>query len=212
MSGGGGVITSFAKENILAMYGGEHQTVRLSPKKQFECSFYATFDDMRELGLCAATVDDLDGVIHVSVQGESVTYETDFPIANFQNYHYDRNYVVWKLQPGTEYHMSISVKGNKSGVDLMVTNDGYMPLNEYRNSSLDGVALGEIQPLGSIVYNETVRSRMARLYLTFLVGCYLWVFGEVLLYGARWLRRAYRKNMRRADNGSRTAWFLRFFQ
>lgn len=146
------------------------------------------------MGLCAAALDDPNGVIHVSIQGESATYETDFPIEAFRNNTYAANYVVWKhLQPDTEYHMSISVKENNSGVDLLVTKAGNMPLNEYRNSRLNGAALGEVQLLGSIVYNETVRSRRARLYLTFLVGCYLWIMGESSLYAARWFRRAYLK-------------------
>ena len=77
--------------------------------------------------------------------------------------------------------MSISVSGNRSGVDLLMTFEGEMPLDEYRNSSLNGVGLGEVQLLGSIVYNATVRSRAARLYLAFLTGIYLWMFGEALL-------------------------------
>lgn len=190
----GWVITFFAKENVLNLYGVEYQTLRLSPEETFDCSFYATFGEIRQLGLCAVAVDDPDGVIHVSIQGKAETYETDFPIEDFQNSAYVTNYVVWKhLQPGTEYHMSISVKENKSGVDLLVTNAGNMPLNEYRNSSLSGTALGEIQPLGSIVYNETVRSRKARLYLAFLVGVYLWMFGESLLYVAQWVRKVFLK-------------------
>lgn len=176
-------ITSFAKENVNVLnVMFVPQTIRLAPGEQFKCSFYATFDEIREFGLCAASVDDLDGVIHVSLQGDSVAYETDFSIEDYRDGTYVANYVEWKhLQPGTEYHMTISVEENKSGVDLLMTHDGTMPMNEYRNSSLNGTSLGEIQLQSSLVYNTTVRSRAARLYLAFLVGVYLWVFGESLL-------------------------------
>lgn len=174
-------ITSFAKENVNVLDGGEFQTIRLAPGEQFDCAFYATFDELRQIGLCVAPVDDLDGVIHVSLQGESIEYETDFPIESYGDSTYAVNNVEWThLQPGTEYHMSISVRENKSGVDLFVTYDGNMPLDEYRNSCLNGTSLGEVQLLGSILYNTTVRSRAARMYLTFLMGIYLWMSGEAL--------------------------------
>lgn len=175
-------ITSFAKENVDVLNGVDYQAIRLAPGEQFDCTFYATFDEIRLFGLCVAPVDDLDGVIHVSLQGASIAYETDFPIEHYEDGTYATNYVEWKhLRPGTEYHMSISVRENKSGVDLLMTYDGNMPLNEYRDSRLNGTSLGEIQLLGSIVYNTTVRSRAARMYLAFLMGIYLWMFGEALL-------------------------------
>lgn len=175
-------ITSFAKENVNVFNGGENQAIRLVPGEQFDCTFYATFDEIRQFGLCVVPTDDLNGVIHVSLQGESIVYETDFPIEYYRDSAYAANYVEWKhLQPETEYHISISVKENTSGVDLLMTYEGNMPFNEYRNSCLNGASLGEIQLLGSIVYNTTVRSRAARIYLTFLMGIYLWMFGESLL-------------------------------
>lgn len=183
-------ITSFAKENVYVFNGGENQAIRLAPGEQFDCSFYATFDEIRQLGLCVASLDDLDGVIHVSLQGESIAYETDFPIEYYRDSTYTTNYVEWmRLRPGTEYHMSVSVRENKSGVDLLMTDDGNMPLNEYRNSSLNGTSLGEIQLLGGIVYNTTVRSRAARMYLTFLMGIYLWMFGESLFCEYQHIKR-----------------------
>lgn len=175
-------ITSFAKENVNMFDGGDFQAVRLAPGEQFDCAFYAAFDEIRQLGLCVASIDDLDGVLHVSLQGESIEYETDFPIECYGDSTYAINNVEWThLQPGTEYRMSISVRENKSGVDLLMTHDGNMPLDEYRDSCLNGTSLGEIQLLGNVLYNTTVRSGGARMYLTFLMGIYLWMSGESLL-------------------------------
>ena len=208
----GWVLTSYAKENVVSIYGIEYQPLRLTPGEQFECSFYPSFDDIRQFGLCAAPVNELDGAIDITLQDKTITYKTSFPIKDFRDQTYKANYVVWKnLKPGTEYHMSLSVRGNKSGVDLFVTYNGNMPLYEYKNSRLNGNILNEIQLLGSIVYNTTVRSKSSRIYLTFLTGFYLWMFGESLLCCWQQLRSTYHTVVG-TDHGECNVHLLRYLK
>lgn len=177
-------LTCFAKENVYVINGGEHQAIHLDSEDRFTCSFTPTFGDIREFGLCASAQEGASGTIHVEIwedsQENTLLCSTDFSAEDFIDATYATNYLEWEMDSQTTYYMTLSLNDCASGLDLLLTNEGTMPLNEYRDSCLNGQSLGTIQLLGSITYNTVVRSRATRLYLAFLVGFYFWLTAEGL--------------------------------
>lgn len=173
--------TLLAKMNVNVLNGGMYQNLHIVPGDVFETDFYASFGEIKEFGVCALEEGMSEGTLRYKIFDEDLLYEVEFPVEEFCAKTYSTQYVDWFFEPGKPYRMEVTVEGNPEGIDLLVTEPGNMPLSEYRNSSMNQEALGEIQLLGGMIYKTIVVSRREKLILSFLVGCFLFMLGEGLV-------------------------------
>lgn len=168
----GFLTTHIARENVTALYGGDFQEVTLAPGQTLTGTFLPTFSRVRQFALMGKTSEGTDGNILVTISDEATNYTLTYDKDWFDTKACNPIAVDWKFTPLKPYQFTVETT-KPEGTTLYLSMPGVVPLNEFRETTLDTVPLGETQPLGLIVYNTTVRSRLVRLYLSLLVATYL---------------------------------------
>lgn len=166
-------LTSFAKEDVTAIYGGEYQELTLKEGEALETAFIPTFSNVRNIGFC---INEASGQGYYSVtllEEEEALYRTDIPLSNHVDGAYFVEEVDWNLEAGKEYRIRISIHESDGETDVLITPAGVMPLNEYRNVSIGGNQLTKQQPLGGIEYHTMVQSRLRRGYGALMIMTFL---------------------------------------
>ena len=167
-------LCTLAKEDITAIYGIEYQMLTVREGSTLTTTFIPTFSNIRDVGFCMQSTD-LQGYYTVTVlQDGQELYQLDVPLSNHENTAYYTESVNWNLNALQEYQLQFTLTDSDS-CNIYITNPGNMPLNEYRNLSLDGTAL-DGQPLGSITYHTRVQTKLRLAYMALM---WMAVFGAI---------------------------------
>lgn len=169
---------TFAREDIDAIYGEEYQPIEIYEGDTVNVKFTPTFSQIRNIGFCAHS-DTGEGYCRIMVTDDGECLEQlEIPMSEYTELTYYQQAVKWELKAGRQYDMIFSYRGsvNGEGMELLITNPGNMPLNEYSDLSLnDGSVEG--QPLGSFTYHPHIQSR---LYIMYNAGLCTVFIGTIL--------------------------------
>lgn len=104
------------------------------------------------------------GTYRIAVMQDSQTlYYFERELSDYLEGTYHEETVYWKLYGGKEYQLQISFHGTQGENFVLMTNEGLMPLSEYRDANIDGI-LADGQILGSFCYHASVQTKWRRIY------------------------------------------------
>ena len=165
-----------AKEDLPTLNGGENTELLISEGDLAEFEFTPSIGMIKGFGFCIHTNESSDGNLHIALYDNDVMYTTQtIPLAKYSQQSYTPLLVDWKLTPGKQYMMKVSITDNPSGIHLLVTPEGVKPQTEYGNAFLNQEYLGDIAPLSGIIYRGNIQTLPTKLYLSLCCGTFVLV-------------------------------------
>lgn len=154
-----------ARESIWVTNGyADHHRVRLTEQEVLTMEFRPTFPRVKAFGICVEHYNE-SGEVEVSLlDGENMVYQEHFPLEGWGDEAYYYKPVEWKFQKGKEYTMQVRLLDNDQAVDVLITDDGVLPMAEYGAPRIQGDAVGG-QLVSSITYWYRPTSRTYKIYL-----------------------------------------------
>ncbi len=154
-----------AREDIWATNGyASYHRLRLTAEDELDMEFRPTFANIKEFGICAERFKEA-GRIEVSIlDGDELVCRESFPLEGWGDEAYYIKPVGWKLKKGKEYLMQIRLLENDGTVDILMTDETDLPMNEYGISTMNGEAV-EGQLVSGVVYRRFPLSRRMQLFL-----------------------------------------------
>ncbi len=166
--------SKLAKEDLMSISAGENTELLLSEGDALEVEFTPSIEAIKSFSFCYHTRDSLSGEIILEVyDGDALKAEYTVPIETFQNSVNNMLLTDWRLTPGRQYRLKVSVRDNESGIYILMTPEGIRPQPEYGQSYLNQEPLGDVEPLSFIRYRGHVQTRLVKLFLSFCAGTFL---------------------------------------
>ncbi len=163
-----GICTSrLAKEDRTSINGGDNAELLLSEGETLEVEFTPAVECIKGFSLLFRTEASADGELRLELWDEDgVCAEMAVPVAEYENSVLSTQLVDWRLKAGKQYLLRVSLTDNPDGLYILVTPEGEKPQAEYGAMCLNGVPLGDIAPLSSIVYRGHMQTKPVKLYLS----------------------------------------------
>lgn len=172
-------LSTLAREDVLVLYGGDYCMLTVEEDDVLEMKFIPSFSEIRRIGFCMQSLTG-EGSYQVSVfKGEEPICQKEFLLLEHVDTFYHDEEVQWKLRAGEEYRLQITFRDSGT-VELLATEEGCLPLDEYRGMQVNGEMKEEQQPLSGILYHARVRSRFKLLYAASLWSVLLSVAWAIL--------------------------------
>ena len=157
--------TLFIREELLVNNGGEQfYTIQVDDGGGLEVAFSPTFQEITGLNLGLESKS-RDGECKVTVlEMDTVKYQEIIKLADFDDGHFQKVNAAWKFDKKKSYRLTIEFNNISEAVYVWVTDNGAMPLIEYGELSVNGVAEPG-QLLTGIAYWCIPTSRTLQLFI-----------------------------------------------
>lgn len=154
-----------AREDIWATNGyADYHKVRLSEQDVLTMEFRPTFSAIKGFGFCVEPYKETGAVEVTLLDGDAVIYQELYSLEGWGNEAYHYKPVVWKFQKGKEYIMQVRLLDNDGDVNILVTDEGVLPMVEYGAPCIRGEAVGG-QLVSGITYWYRPTARTYKIYL-----------------------------------------------
>ncbi|MBQ2802743.1 MAG: hypothetical protein IJF07_02455 [Lachnospiraceae bacterium] len=158
-------LTLFAREEISAINGDAPSVVMELPRGEvLQTEFVPTFSRITDMKV-AMRAQQAEGTIILSLwkDGEMLYQETIAAKA-YVDSTYTTIAVDWKLKQNETYQLQLTAEDCEGTVCVILTEPAYMPMNEFRNVTIAGEAVGG-QPIMGITYRTLPVSRKTQFFL-----------------------------------------------
>lgn len=155
-----------AREDIWATNGyADHHKVRLSEQDVLTMEFRPTFPIIKDFGICVEPYKEVGTVEVTLLDGDDMIYQELYPLEGWGKEAYHSKPVEWKFKKGKEYRMQLRLLDSDQAVEILVTDDGVLPMVEYGTPRIQEVAVGG-QLISGVTYWYRPTSRTYKIYLT----------------------------------------------
>lgn len=154
-----------AREDIWVTNGyADYHRIRLSEGDVLTMEFRPTLPRIKEFGICVEPYSESGTVEILLLDGEDIVYQEYFALEGWGDAAYHTKSVEWKLKKGREYIMQVRLLDNDQGAEVLITDDGVLPMIEYGTPRIGGEAVGG-QLVSSVIYWHRPTSRIYQIYL-----------------------------------------------
>lgn len=167
-----------AREDVRAMNSMfTYQEIEISEGNVMTVAFTPTYPVITsfEVGISTASTQG-EYIVQLYDEGK-LLYSESIALEELGDTTYISIPVNWKLKEGKTYEMQTAVRDANGTTCILITENGEMPLNEYRETNIAGAAVNG-QPIAGLVYRYRPLSRATLLFLTV---SWTGVLGAVLL-------------------------------